>query len=182
MGCHFLLYGIFLTQSLNLHLLHWQADYWRDMGLIPGSERSFGVGNGNPFQYPIHWQKRLVGYSLWGCKMLDTTEHNNHHHHFLKAVLTCIYLTFRKDKCFSIHSLVPVTQSCQTLCDPMDHIVHGILQSRILEWVAFPFSRGSSQIHSLHFEFLLIWFYWCLTISWRLYLNKHFLCISPKRL
>ena len=32
-----------------------------------------------------------------------------------------------------------------TLCDPMDYTVHGILQARILEWVAFPFSRGSSQ-------------------------------------
>ena len=31
------------------------------------------------------------------------------------------------------------------LCDPMDCIVHGILQARILEWLAFPFSRGSSQ-------------------------------------
>ena len=31
------------------------------------------------------------------------------------------------------------------LCDLMDCIVHGILQARILEWVAFPFSRGSSQ-------------------------------------
>ena len=31
------------------------------------------------------------------------------------------------------------------LCDPMDYIVHGILQARILEWVAFPFSRASSQ-------------------------------------
>ena len=39
---------------------------------------------------------------------------------------------------------VKVTQSCPTLCDPMD-CVHGILQARILEWVAFPFSRGSSQ-------------------------------------
>ena len=38
-----------------------------------------------------------------------------------------------------------VTQSCQTLCDPMGYIVHGILQARILEWVAFPCSRGSSQ-------------------------------------
>ena len=40
---------------------------------------------------------------------------------------------------------VKVTQSCLTLCDPMDCIDHGILQARILEWVAFPFSRGSSQ-------------------------------------
>ena len=40
---------------------------------------------------------------------------------------------------------VKVTQSCPTLCYPMDYTVHGILQARILEWVAFPFSRGSSQ-------------------------------------
>ena len=32
-----------------------------------------------------------------------------------------------------------------TLCDPMDYTVHGILQARILEWAAFPFSRGSSN-------------------------------------
>ena len=37
-----------------------------------------------------------------------------------------------------------VAQSCPTLSDPMDYTVHGILQARILEWVAFPFSRGSS--------------------------------------
>ena len=38
---------------------------------------------------------------------------------------------------------VKVAQSCLTLCDPMD-LVHGILQARILEWVAFPSSRRSS--------------------------------------
>ena len=38
-----------------------------------------------------------------------------------------------------------VAQLCLTLCDPTDSTVHGILQARILEWVAFPFSRGSSQ-------------------------------------
>ena len=31
------------------------------------------------------------------------------------------------------------------LCNPMDYTVHGILQATILDWVAFPFSRGSSQ-------------------------------------
>ena len=41
-------------------------------------------------------------------------------------------------------------QSCPTLCDPMDcsppgFSVHGILQARILEWVAMPYSRASSQ-------------------------------------
>ena len=36
---------------------------------------------------------------------------------------------------------VKVTQLCLTLCDSMDYKVHGILQARILDWVAFPFSR-----------------------------------------
>ena len=40
---------------------------------------------------------------------------------------------------------VKVAQSSLTLCDPVDDTVHGILQARILEWIAFPFSRGSSQ-------------------------------------
>ena len=40
-------------------------------------------------------------------------------------------------------------QSCLTLFNPMDYSppgssVHGILQARLLEWVAIPFSRGSS--------------------------------------
>ena len=43
-----------------------------------------------------------------------------------------------------------VAQSCPTLCDPIDFglpgsSVHGILQTKIVEWVAMPYSRGSSQ-------------------------------------
>ena len=46
--------------------------------------------------------------------------------------------------CVCVH-----TQSCPTLCDPMDgsspvSFVHGVLQARILEWVATAYSRGSS--------------------------------------
>ena len=45
---------------------------------------------------------------------------------------------------------VKVAQSCPALCDPKDcstsdSSVHEILQARILEWVAIPFSRESSQ-------------------------------------
>ena len=40
---------------------------------------------------------------------------------------------------------VKVTQLCPILCNPIDCIVHGILQAGTLEWVAFPFSRKSSQ-------------------------------------
>ena len=40
---------------------------------------------------------------------------------------------------------VKVAQLCLTLCDPMDYTVHGILQARILEWVALLFFRRSSH-------------------------------------
>ena len=40
---------------------------------------------------------------------------------------------------------VKCVQSSPALCNPMDYTVHEILQARILEWVVFPFSRGSSQ-------------------------------------
>ena len=47
-------------------------------------------------------------------------------------------------------ALCLVAQLCPTLCDPMDYSppgssVRGILQARILEWVAMPSSRGSSR-------------------------------------
>ena len=54
---------------------------------------------------------------------------------FLK-IKTCL-------KIFLLKYKVKVVQSCPTLCDTMDYTVHGVLQARILEWVAF--SKGSSQ-------------------------------------
>ena len=50
-----------------------------------------------------------------------------------------------QSKGLSVLSKVKVTQSCLTLCDPIDYTVYGILQARILEWVAFTLFRGSSQ-------------------------------------
>ena len=57
-------------------------------------------------------------------------------------------------ECVRVHA--KSLQSCLTLCNPMDYnlpgsSVHGILQARILEWVASPFYRGSSQ-HRKIFE------------------------------
>ena len=46
---------------------------------------------------------------------------------------------------FILNVKMKVFQSCLTLCDPMNYRVRGILQARILEWVAFLFSQGSSQ-------------------------------------
>ena len=61
-----------------------------------------------------------------------------------------------------------VTQSCPTLCNPMDcnlpgSSVHGILQARLLEWVAIPFSRESSRLRDQTWvsciagRFFIIW-------------------------
>ena len=78
-------------------------------------EKAPGVGDG---------QGSLECYSPWGCKVLDMTEQ-----------LNCTYL---------------VAQLWPSLCDPMDYsllgpLSTGIFQARILESVAMPSSRGSSQ-------------------------------------
>ena len=44
--------------------------------------------------------------------------------------------------------MISESQSCLTFVTPMDYTVHGILQARILLWVAFPFSRGSSRLRN----------------------------------
>ena len=70
--------------------------------------------------------------------------------------------------CVCVCVCVLVTQSCPTLCDPVDcspsgASVHGILQAVILEWVAIPFSRGSSQprdmtpVSYITGRFFIIW-------------------------
>jgi len=74
-----------------------------------------------------------------------------------------------------------VAQSCPILCDPMDYTVRGILQARILEWIAFPFSRGSSQPRDwtqvsctagrfffFYFLFLFIYLFFCRQILYQL--------------
>ena len=61
-----------------------------------------------------------------------------------------------------------VTQSCPTLCNPIDcnlpgSSIHGILQANILEWIVIPFSRGSSwpkdqtQVSCIAGRFFTIW-------------------------
>ena len=53
-----------------------------------------------------------------------------------------IHQTNKNNYMLVIRSEVKVAQSCLTRCDPMEYRVHRILQARILEWVAFPFSPG----------------------------------------
>ena len=59
-----------------------------------------------------------------------------YHSTFQKMIISLWFILYLK---------VKAAQSCLTFCDPMDYTVQEILQARILEWVAFPFSCGSSQ-------------------------------------
>ena len=70
-----------------------------------------------------------------------------------------------------------VAQSCSTLCDPLDckppgSSVNGILQARILEWVAMPSSRGTSQPRDLCWLYLYAYYiqessiWWLLLTAW----------------
>ena len=68
--------------------------------------------------------------------LIPCLEHNS------ASNFSCLFVCYQGS---FLHVKVKVSQSCQTLCDHMDYTVHGILQARILEWVAFPFSRGFSQ-------------------------------------
>ena len=91
-----------------------------DSGSIPGSVRSPGVGNGNPLHYSCLENSKDRG--VWWITVREVTK-------------SWTWL--------STHPKVKVAQSCLTLQ------THGLYspwdsQARILEWVAFPFSRGSS--------------------------------------
>ena len=87
-------------------------------GIFPTQGSNLGLLNYRKFLYYLSYQRSLN--SAW-------TDSFNPHNSPIER------------------SKVKVAQSCLTLCDLVDYIVHGILQARILEWVPFLFSRASSQ-------------------------------------
>ena len=67
-----------------------------------------------------------------------------------KSINVIHHINKLKDKNHMIISMYEVSQSCLTLCNPMDcslpgSSVHGFFQARVPEWVSISFSRGSSQ-------------------------------------
>ena len=130
------------------------ANAWdvRDVALIPGLERSPGGGYGNTPQYsclenPMDrgaWRATLhrVAKSGTQLKQLSTYYFNWQNN------VECFSPTKKFKILKSVCMHAKLLQLCPTLFDPMDcslpgSFIHGILQARILEWVAIPTSRGS---------------------------------------
>ena len=97
------------------------------------------------------WRAAVHGVAKCRTRLSDWTE--------LNWGSWSLTQTLRKMRNWSVYKVAPslegcelclVAQSCPTLCDPMDSnlpgsAVHGILQAKIVEWVAISFSRGFSQ-------------------------------------
>ena len=82
-----------------------------------------------------------------GLCLLASSSHMSHHNS--SSEIETIMISINAENLF-LKVKVLVAQSCSTLCVTMDcsppgSSVHGILQARLVEWVAMPFSRGSSQ-------------------------------------
>ena len=88
----------------------------------------------------VEFGEKKLGYYLETSECLWDLSLPHHLHYEYHS-----YCTLKQTDSKNYLSEVKVAQSCPTLCNPMDYRVRGILQARILEWVAFPFSRGSSQ-------------------------------------
>ena len=81
--------------------------------------------------WEVNYTQSRIIYMIMDFILVSISKYNDRH------LCSMIMLTLKVK--------VKVTQSCLTLCDPIDYTVHEILQARILEWVAVHFSGGSSQ-------------------------------------
>ena len=102
----------------------------------------------SPFHYTVQNSIRVEADTVsWGWSWCADTRiyllFNLSGHDF------CRFFKRNSRIIYIIRMCVLVLQSCLTLWDPMDYslpgsFLHGVFQARILEWVAMPFSRGSS--------------------------------------
>ena len=98
-------------------------------------------------QNPTKNPHSLFLYSICSALLLSKKEAGAslrpHHHTKTLRYMSCFNIL--NTKYFEIIEKVKVAQSCLALCEPMDYTFYGLLQARILEWVAVPISRASSQ-------------------------------------
>ena len=103
-------------------------------GIEPASP-AFAGGFFNTESPGQHIYKIVLYQMLFPYSLLQNTKYSS--------------LCYTIGPCWLSFYICLVTQSCPALCNPMDcsppaSSVHGISQASILEWVAIPFSRGSS--------------------------------------
>ena len=122
--------------------------YWVDEGSLPPLLESHVVIRMQPQASLGDWNLKLMSWYLL------FSIHNIFFHFcnwafvfkpFWKVYGSSLLKSLSTTEALSLSWKWKITQLCPTLCNPVNYTVHGILQARILEWVAFPFSRRSSQ-------------------------------------
>ena len=119
-------------QSCILRATGWRRQRYRVLERQPGAETALPHPHLEYLPWTVVWEKQPV------CLLL----------HYISGLHSVVWPTLTEQDT-SVRELV-YAQPCPTLYDPMDcsppgSSVHGVSQARILEWVAIPFSRGSSQ-------------------------------------
>ena len=107
------------------------------------------------------WTQRVWITAIWWRQGQISNSLTNASPHVLWQVImmNCTYSNYALRKSESEVKML-VAQLCLILCDCMDcsqpgFSVHGILQARILEWIAIPFSRGTSPPRDRNLDFLI---------------------------
>ena len=90
------------------------------------------------------WCAVVHGVSKSWTQLSDWTELTLDLYNKLEGGTGILEILSTHEYCMQVK--MKVAQLCPILCNPRDYTVHGILQARILQWVAFLFSRGSSQL------------------------------------
>ena len=136
---------MFFWNSLAFSMIQQMLAIW---SLVPLPFLNPACTSGNPqFLYCWSLAWRILNITLLSCEMGTLCGSLNILWHWPSLGLEW-KLTFSSPVCVTL-KWSEVAQSSPTLCNPVDcnlpgSSVHGILQARILEWVAISFSRGSS--------------------------------------
>ena len=129
------------SQNINRNRTKWWRRYWTERQTKKKKKKI----HTHTYIY-IFGQRNLAGYSPWGCKESTRLSTHTHTHTYMcVCVCVCVYIYIY------IYTYICVLSHFNHvwLCDPMNYslpgsCVHGILQVRILQWVAMPPSKGSS--------------------------------------
>ena len=111
---------------------------------------SFSINPSNEYSGLISFRMDWLDLLAVQGTLKSLVQHHNlkasilRHPAFFIVQLSHPYMTIGKTIALTRRTFVG-KELCPTLCKPMDYTVHGIVQARILKWVAFPFPRGSPQ-------------------------------------